>query len=520
MSAITPDSFVKLVRFDVTKENQITFPDGVAQVNYFLNAEGIEASDFTYVRQEGKIRFPYVIDSIEKYNYVVVQNTPYNYKYYFYYITDMKYVNDEMTDVFIKLDVFQTYQFDFIYKKSFVEREHVNDDTIGKHTIPESLEMGEYVVNSYDRYEGFNRYCAFITATKPYDIASEEIACSSVYVNGVPFSTFIYIAFSPTDIMHLLEFFTENPIAGAESITSIYFIPRNLINEDSYYTTMYKGYNVYVYEGEIAPFIFNHNESKPTALNGYTPKNKKLLTYPYCFMVASNNSGSSNIYQYEKWKSANCQFDISCVATCGCSIKLVPREYTENHGYDEEEGIMCGKFPISNWVTQGYETWLSQNALNLNGQVATGILATAYGFSSKDIGTGVSGILQIADVMKQVYQHNMTPNSANGNVNGGDLNFAQENLTFFFYKKSIRAEMAKVIDDYFSMFGYKVNALKIPNITGRQNWNYVKTINANVEGNNIPEKYLNEYKEMLNNGMTFWQNPATFLDYSQNNPII
>lgn len=66
MSAITPESYIKLVRFDVTKENQITFPDGVAQVNYFKNTlEGIEAEDFTYIRQEQKIRFPYIIDQIE-----------------------------------------------------------------------------------------------------------------------------------------------------------------------------------------------------------------------------------------------------------------------------------------------------------------------------------------------------------------------------------------------------------------------------------------------------------------------
>ena len=57
----------------------------------------------------------------------------------------MEYVNDNMTDVYIKLDVFQTYQFDFQYKKCFVEREHVNDDTVGLHTVPENLETGEYI---------------------------------------------------------------------------------------------------------------------------------------------------------------------------------------------------------------------------------------------------------------------------------------------------------------------------------------------------------------------------------------
>lgn len=186
----------------------------------------------------------------------------------------------------------------------------------------------------------------------------------------------------------------------------------------------------------------------------------------------------------------------------------------------KKKEFIFGKFPSASWVTDSYKSWLAQNSINLNGQVATGVLATAYSFSSGDVLSGVSGILQITDVMKQVYQHSMSPNSAHGNVNGGELTFAQDKLTFFFYKKSIKYEVAKVIDDYFSMFGYKVNSLKVPNITGRTNWNFVKTIGANVDSDVVPEKYLNEYKEMLNKGITFWHNPLHFMDYSQNNSIL
>ena len=79
-----------------------------------------------------------------------------------------------------------------------------------------------------------------------------------------------------------------------------------------------------------------------------------------------------------------------------------------------------------------------------------------------------------------------------------------------------KTEYLKIIDDYFSMYGYKVNSVKIPNITGRTNWNYVKTINANILGD-IPQEDIQELKNMFDNGVTFWHNPNTFLDYSQNN---
>lgn len=52
-----------------------------------------------------------------------------------------------MTLIHIETDVFQTWQFDFIYKKSFIERKHVTDDIIGNHTTPENIETGEYIID-------------------------------------------------------------------------------------------------------------------------------------------------------------------------------------------------------------------------------------------------------------------------------------------------------------------------------------------------------------------------------------
>ena len=111
----------------------------------------------------------------------------------------------------------------------------------------------------------------------------------------------------------------------------------------------------------------------------------------------------------------------------------------------------------------------------------------------------------------------MIPNSATGLASGGDINVAGDQAGFFFYRYSIKREFAKIIDDYFSMYGYKVNSLEVPNLNTRINWNYLKVLDPNIEGNEIPEKDLNIYRQMLTNGITFWHNPNTFRDYSQNN---
>ena len=87
------------------------------------------------------------------------------------------------------------------------------------------------------------------------------------------------------------------------------------------------------------------------------------------------------------------------------------------------------------------------------------------------------------------------------------------------YRMGITSEYAKIIDDYFSAYGYKVNTIKVPNITGRTNWNYVKTIECNIHGF-IPQKDCIEIKNMFNAGVTFWHDPSHFLDYSQSNTIV
>ena len=69
------------------------------------------------------------------------------------------------------------------------------------------------------------------------------------------------------------------------------------------------------------------------------------------------------------------------------------------------------------------------------------------------------------------------------------------------------------------MFGYKTNLLKLPNITGRSNWNYVETRNINLLGN-IPETDLDTIRKMFDSGITLWHTTTYFLDYSRTNSIV
>ena len=58
--------------------------------------------------------------------------------------------------------------------------------------------------------------------------------------------------------------------------------------------------------------------------------------------------------------------------------------YTENEGYDEEEGILAGKFPLMNWSNDNYQVWLNRNAVNIGVGIASGLFSIASGYLGAD----------------------------------------------------------------------------------------------------------------------------------------
>lgn len=195
--------------------------------------------------------------------------------------------------------------------------------------------------------------------------------------------------------------------------------------------------------------------------------------------------------------------------------------------------LPSGKYPLFDINVDSYKIWLANNLYNIRiGAMETafestlGIAQAGVGVATEDIGGVASGLVRstgllgyIYQTQKTLYQKSKLPPTSIGQASNGDINNSQHVNGFSFYHYCIKKEQAKIIDNYFSMFGYKVNELKIPNITGRTNWNYVKTIGAIVESETVPEKYLEEYKNMLNSGITFWHKYNYFLDYSQGNNI-
>jgi len=533
MAVITPQTDVYLLKvpLEIDEINQLTFSNATAQFNYFNSLPKVSVDNFTYQRKDGTIRYGANFDSLVNFNYVMYRNDAYSSKWFYAFITGMEYLNDNVTAISIKTDVWQTWQFDLTFKRTFVEREHVNNDAIGANTINEGLELGDYVINSSrtlkpDKttldHEGNAINWIYPIVFQVTELANDIAGASSYYnseYNGV-FSGLYYFGCTSLDQARLIVNYYDSQGKG-DSIVAIFLAPKE------FFAGAYKvtggGKTIYVpaNTATVTNLLDTTTISRPSTLNGYTPRNNKLFTYPYSYVYVDNNTGVSTEFRYEDFADASPKFFIAGALGQGCTTKLCPISYKGYTANTEvfEYGIVGSKYPICAWSSDYYTNWVTQNAVNLNVGVASGVASAAINAGYGNYaGAGTSLLSSIGGTMGQIEAAKIHPDQARGNTNSADILIGWQRY-FTIDCMSVRAEIARTIDDFFTMFGYKVNRVKVPNITGRRNWNYVKTIGCYIDGD-IPQEDMQEIKDMFDRGVTLWHNASTFADYSQNNDII
>ena len=542
---IVPDSKIILIKnpLKLDSNNEITFADATAQYNYFYSLPKLEYSGMTYIRKDGVIRVDTkpsesttppsttpsqsvpTYEDLLQYNFCMYQNTHFSNKWFYAFITDITWINPSMTEIKIETAYFQTWQFDLVFANSFIEREHVDDDTIGNHTIPEGLELGEYAqaVNPENfALSGESWICCGMTELPP---AFQYINDDRMY-NGI-YSGLTYIVFKDADDCSAWIHACDD--AGkADAIDCLFMIPKELCYNPSWISGTMGDYSfdfTWIDDSTGAETLLSiTNVVTPSRLNyTYTPKNNKLFVYPFSYMNITNNAGTDVVFRYEDFKDNIATFKVLGTVTPGCSIKLIPlnykRAYDDSTMYSFNFGMMGGKYPICSWNSDVYTNWLTQQSANMYVGQVRDELSIVGSLATGNVGGVISSFENIQDRMVEKYQHSLIPNQAKGNTNSGDVTFSSGNLRFTCYHMSIKKEYAEAIDSFFNMFGYKVNRLGTPHLHVRTYYDYIKTIEVNIEGN-VPENDLTKIREMFNRGIRFWHNTSKYLDFSVNNSII
>lgn len=525
------------------------------QFNWFLKHKLYTYEGITRVRGN-TVMVEIETDRVLHCNYMMFQNKGYSNKWFYAFVTNVEFVNDITTRLTFQLDLFQSWCFDWDIQPCFVDREHVNDDTIGANTVPENLEHGEYICASSAKAGISQKINIGIVTTPPKDEA----------ITGA-FDGYIY---------------NGGSVRWATEAGSVNMILQNL-NDTGQIERLAALY------ATVSSVPQSIGVNRPTY--GFTPKNNKLFVYPYVYALLSNLNGHEGQFEFENFSSGNASFALYSDPghRPADTFVAVPQGY-KGGGFGLDNSVSISGLPQFAFSNDTYKTWLAQTAnvrgstlkhtlqtsqmlLGTPGQVghleamheAEGLADTVNTLASSisgainmgmsaagenyggavGAGTGILGgvasamtrnmlrdiqyknqreVIQnntatiVDGLMAQKKDHAVGGCSLSGNiVGGGSLRAGVFDLACFAMR--IKDEFARIIDDYFSLYGYAVHRVKVPNFEGRYTWNYVKTAGCVFKGYDIPLQMQMQLAASLDAGMTFWHTPDNFGDYTQDNSI-
>lgn len=520
MTYITPNTSLEFfpdLGLSLDLENTFYFASTAAKDAYFAGLTKLAtAAACSYQRgTRGIARVQVPISSLYGCGYMRYKNTSFENKWIYAFVTNVEYINNEVTEVYFSIDPVMTWIGDYTLGQCFVEREHTLSDNIGEHLIDEGLSVGDYVVNNVDTITPFSPVL-IIGASVKNDGQSTDLVNvdGAVYygnmVSGLDYQS--YSLRSTTDVQNALAHIANIvDKSKKDAVISMRIVPAfcapipnaNPLGSD---LTVNNG-------GTFA------SQYAVTQLDGYTPANKKMLSYPYIKYEVINGEGSANEYRLELFANAlTPSFMYRGVSFDNCEVMLIPQGYRDaglNLLYDE--AMVMRDFPQASFDIDQYKAYLAQLTsgggwLNIAGSLIGDLTQAAKG----DTGGAAMGLLgQAMDLLRDNIYYESLPPAVKGTSNA-NIMAAMGVKSFIGYHKSIMSERAQSIDRYFSMYGYRVNMVKTPSCNNRPQWTYVKTSGCIVHGN-IPASAAREIEAAFNRGIRFWANPANIGNYSLNN---
>lgn len=545
------------------------------------------SEDYVYIGRNRRIKLSIPADRLYHANYCAYRNRSISQGWVYCFITDVEYVNDNTSEITVETDVFQTYLYgvDWDVPACMVDRETVREEEKYLLTAEDDFPLA-YVVDGesdvwFQNDPSHPETTVTVTASQVYgngNIAQAVLNPEGYYTEqidienykGVPQGNALMVHKQNQSLQTYLDHLQK--AGGTDSIEAIFVAPDFLISPWNGLSTKVE-YIIDDDNGQDNPDEYEKSFVTPrrgSSCDGYTPKNRKMLYFPYTFVRLTDYNGSSADLRYEFFDSVEVgTLGIKSAVNPLCEAIVYPLNYDGqqsnlDNGFVTKCGAQCS------WTTSGFNSFLSSNAASIavtaGGVAATFIPGKAAvsasaklmheskalknaGFDafsnvaksdarknmvSNTLGKGLQqgGAILAAKAPDYLSQSN-APNLVKGQV-GANLMFQTGTQGVHALRMTLKAEFARQIDDFFTMYGYKIEQLKKPELFTRSSWNYVKTIGAvaksksvtpsanavHTRGAGTPASALALIASIFDAGVTFWHTTDGFGDYSLDNSII
>lgn len=530
MAAIAPNSTIILFKdipFDPAYNDTMYYASKTAQTGWFSNLPAAKKRTYTAVsyqrRSQNVIRLEEVYANVFDVNYMAFKNTSFENKWFYAFVESVEYINNITVEITYQLDVIQSWLFDDpvtnlanSFSQCVIERCHTRTDDFGEHTLPENLPLGDYIYTDATApalrdSEYRPTPCIVVatsldfTATNIGDTRPGTIYAGRAANNKGDYYSGIYLNVVPLTNVAALNTWLENvnDSGYGNAILSI------AMGDAHFFTS----------SESVAATAVPVDAVRPGSLGSYTPKNTKLLIYPFTMLAVSDFLGHENTYQWELFTYAEptpgivertVHFEVWGNRATNPSLIMYAKNY-KGQAENFDESMQSMQFPACGWNSDTFKAMLAQSwstpMMSSAGQALVGNVAGG-------VQTAIGAGLDIAAIAMNPANHVPTLHGAQ-DVN---LGYQTNGVLFKLREKMIRPEYAAIIDQYFDMYGYRVETVGIPDINARPNWTYVKTRGASVHGL-MPADDARKIEGIFNNGIRFWTVSAAagFGNYNTDN---
>lgn len=532
MSIIQPNGKIwlcKNVPLNPSMSDTLYFLSESDRYNYFINHSDISFTNVSYMRvQDGVIRLQVNPERVYNYNYMMFTNTGFSNRYFFAFIIGVKYINNVTAEITFQLDPMITWFFDYHLKECYVEREHASNDSIGANIIPEGFSYNNYMVtkeNSYILNRDETSYVLVLVSGLIDSGGVPSQPMPAVYAGTYcGLSAFIFDVSTQKGQIDtlILNYFGEY----SEMIVAMFSVPYALVQGAN------SAVNWHLDTGSSLTLS--------RTLNGYTPRNNKMYTYPFNKCTITDEHGTELDLAFEYFDNPTvAQITIQGLIIPTPEIVVAPRGYC---GMTTEYNLslVYNDFPKIAWASDYFKEWFNQNVSKINASYTSNAVnslgtmvssVVSMGMAGAKIGTlsgnpmgtaggaaigaaigaigsamsiGASTISQIANTEAEINSQQKISNPVHGTLGSSNMVVAEQELwQIGFFQKCYPAQILRSIDEYFDMFGYATKRVKIPNTWVREHWTYTKTIGCEIDGE-IPAQDMETICQIYDNGIRFW----------------
>ena len=530
-----------------------------------------------------KIRVEAKADWLYNCNYLMFKNTDFGSNKWFYaFVTSVEYINNSVCEITYELDVIQTWFYDYNPQACFIERQHTPSDELYGNLVeenlgfdPEYLTMTEfssdYFFTNDPNGTDYMRLCMLTSDLpsavrdivepdygKPLSALTEVRNIYSglnVIVSGAPGTPFggrSSSTINATAYMYVDG--DKTALVSSDGTTAITFLEvlESMVTEGKEDAIV----AIFPYPAFCEDSRTNDpivNLPSPSTLGagfnmgGYSPVNNKTKIYPYVYLECYNNNDQAMKYRYEDFRTANesgvfirrpPSFRITGTFLNSPSMIAMPISYL-GQGSNKQMAVTFDDFPYVSWTGDVFAAWMAVNKnrqilsvlpnmgtiTNAAAAAGTGLAvggpvgALAAGGSSLLLGSVTNAASSVANILATSADLKNAPAHAHGTTSASALTYAIDRAGFSFMCKTIKPEWAKIIDDYFTRYGYAIHDVAVPNEAARPYFTYVKTVGMSMYSD-LPADDAAKIAAIYDKGITFWncvRDTAHIGDYSMNN---